>query len=58
MALNRGELIVQQTYPEDEKSWYVHEVNLLDMGRFRTEKEAREHMAFLVETDYANRGYN
>lgn len=49
MALNRGELIVQQTYPEDEFSWYVHRVELIDMGRFRTEKEAKEHRAFLVE---------
>lgn len=47
--IKSNDLIVQQTYPEDEKSWYVHEVVLMDMGRFRTEQEALEHKQFLEE---------
>ena len=47
MILQRRDLIVQQCYPEDEKSWYVQEIHLLDMGRFRTEQEAIEHKEFL-----------
>jgi hypothetical protein len=52
--IRTNDLIVQQTYPEDEKSWYVHEVALLDLGRFRTEREAVEHRAFLLEKKYNN----
>lgn len=47
--IKTGDYIVQQTYPEDERSWYVHEVNLIDMGRFKTEEEAQAHLSFLKE---------
>lgn len=47
--IKRNDLIVQESYPGDEFPWYVHEVSLLDMGRFRTKEAAEEHRAFLEE---------
>lgn len=47
--IRTGDLIVQRSCPKDEKPWYVHEISLLDMGRFRTMEEAMEHRDFLVE---------
>lgn len=43
--INRGDYIIQQD-PEDEL-WYVQEIQLLDMGRFKEQKAAHEHWQFL-----------
>jgi hypothetical protein len=46
MKLDRGGLIVQR---EEDGMWYVQEVSLLDVGRFKTFNEALDHKAFLEE---------
>ncbi len=48
--LERGDIIVQKS--ADDDMWYVQEVALLDIGRFKDKEVAEKHRQFLIDHDY------
>lgn len=50
--IEREDLIVQHYDPGHERPWYVQEVSLLDMGRFKTKEDALAHREFLLQRKY------